>query len=357
MTCATSSTISCDAVSCSLWTDVLSSIVDHVASYGWDSNRPSVDGRGVDGLVAMLRLRKVTGLAVASWKAGDLLLDADQEAELASVQAGLAAVALEIDSLTLRTLNELGADGLIVLKGIVHAHLDYPDASWREYGDVDLLVAPRRLREVELWFESLGFVRSFASFGRRWDDEFGKSITMSSGRLEVDLHRRLSQGLALGVDTGALFEHRISFLHAGVRLPALDPAARLVHAAIHAMGGSEAPPLTGLIDIARMASDPARLEAGIALAREWDVALTLAHGVRLAAERVGGIPPSGLAMLAGTRGSANERLRLRVLDRPGHRFREDLIVGFLSLRGVRQRTLFASSLVADHVMPERARRP
>lgn len=336
---------------------MLTSIMEHVASYGWDPHRLPVDGRGVDGLVAMFRQKKVTGLAVASFRSGDLLLDVDQEAELAAVQAGLAAVALEIDSLTLRMLYELGGDGMIVLKGIVHAHLDYPDPSWREYGDVDLLVTRERMHDVERWFESLGFARSFAAFGRRWDDQFGKSITLTSDRLEVDLHRRLSQGLALGVDVGALFEHRVTFQHAGVHLPALDPAARLVHAAIHAMGGSEAPPLTGLIDIALMTSDPGRLEAGIILAREWDVSLTLARGVRLAAERVGGVQAAELAMLMAARGSANERLRLRILDRPGHRFRDDLAVGFLSLRQLRRRARFVSSLVADRITSERVRRP
>lgn len=336
---------------------VLSPILEHVASYGWDQNRPPVDARRVDGLVSMLRQKKVTGLAVASWKAGDLLLDPEQEADLAAVQAGLAAVALEIDSLTLRTLDEFGADRMIVLKGIVHAHLDYPDPSWREYGDVDLLVASDRLRDVELWFESLGFSRSFEPFGWRWEQQFGKSITLRSHRLEVDLHRGLSQGLALGVDVATLFERRSTFVHAGVEVPTLDSAARLVHAAVHAMGGSETPPLTGLIDIAHMASDPGRLEAAVRLAMQWDVSLTLADGVQAAAERVGGIQPKELATVAGLRGSANERVRRRILDRPGHGFRNDLLAGFVSLRGVRRRARFVASLVADRTVPTPSRRP
>lgn len=335
---------------------MLSPILEHVASYGWDQNRLPVDARRVEGLVSMLRQKKVTGLAVASWQAGDLLLDAEQEADLAAVQVGLAAVALEIDSLTLRTLDELGADGMIVLKGIVHAHLDYPEPSWREYGDVDLLVASERLHDVERWFQSLGFVRSFEAFGRRWEDQFGKSITLKSDRLEVDLHRGLSQGLALGVDIGSLFERRSTFVHAGVEIPSLDPAARLVHAAVHAIGGSETPPLTGLIDISHMATEPGRLEAALRLAMQWDVSLTLADGVRVAAERVGGIQPNELAMVAGVRGSANERIRRRILDRPGHGFRNDLLAGFVSLRRVRRRAQFLSSLVADRIAPPPSRR-
>lgn len=335
---------------------VLSAVVEHVASYGWDPARPPVDARSVGGIVSMFRQRKVTGLAVASWKAGDLLLDAEQEQELAAAQAGLAAVALEIDSLTLRTLDELGAEGMIVLKGIVHAHLDYPDPSWREYGDVDLLVSRERLHEVERWFRSVGFVRSFESFGQRWEGRFGKSITMKSDRLEVDLHRGVSQGLALGVDEATLFEQRSTFVHAGVVVPTLDPPARLVHAAIHALGGSETPPLTGLIDISHMATEPGRLEAAIRLASKWDVSLTLVDGVRVAAERAGGIQSDELALLAGIRGSANERVRRRILERPGHLFRNDLLAGFVSLRGVRRRAQFVSSLLLDRVAPPAKRR-
>lgn len=322
----------------------LSPLVAHVAaSMLTDSDRPPFDARDLPNVVEQVRRAKVTGLAVAAMRSGSLVLADEVGEELASAQVALAALALEIDAMTLQALHDLGDDGILVLKGLAHATLDYPDTALREYGDVDLYVVNERIPEVERWFADRGFVRSFGAFAPRWSERFGKSITLSTDRLEVDLHRALSQGVALGVGPRDVMAHRTTFELAGVRVPALDAPARLVHAAIHALGGSEQPPATGLVDLVQMSANSARLGSALELAREWDVAGMLCDAVRLACGTIG-VAPTSLEIVAGERGSWNEQLRRRIVGRPGHRFRNDVAAGFLSLRDWGSRVEFARAL-------------
>ena len=306
------------------------------------------DARGVGDAVAHLRGARLTTLALAAADPGDLLLTSRQEDDLADAQASIAAMILEVDALTLAALADLGADELIVLKGLAHAHLDHADPSAREYGDLDLYVSAGRLAEVERWFARRGFARGYADFAPGWAVEFGKSITLRGEHLEVDLHRNLSQGLGLGVRPPCLFAHRTTFDLAGVTVPALDAEARLVHAALHAMGGSATPPINGLFDLAVMARDTDRLRRALRLAGEWDLALTLANAVRSAAAACHGLDEA-VGIVDGVAGSRNERVRRRVLADQHHPFRNDVVAGALSLRGLRPRVRFVRSLVSSRL--------
>ena len=51
---------------------------------------------------------------------------------------------VQLERVLLETVAELDALGaeFRVLKGTAVAHLDYPDPSWRGFGDIDLLVRP-----------------------------------------------------------------------------------------------------------------------------------------------------------------------------------------------------------------------
>lgn len=320
----------------------------HVASFGLASpDRPALDARYDEGLIGSLRASKITGLAQAAYRAGDLILDDEQATALAAAQTALAAVNLEIDALTLSALVDLGHEGLVVLKGMAHAHLEYSDPSLREYGDLDLYVERSRFEEVESWFAGRGFDRSFSVFAPAWASDFGKSVMLSSGALEVDLHRNLSQGLALGVRPDDVLAARTTIVIGGVVVPILEGPARLVHAAIHALGGSSTPPLTGLVDIAHMSSDPRRVRASLELAKVWDVAGTLADAIAAAAGALGGVPAASLSVVENERGSVNERIRRRVLESAGHEFRRDALTGLLSLRSVGTRARFVRSLATS----------
>lgn len=316
----------------------------HLVSFGLDDREP-YDATGSPDVVSSLRFAKLLGLARAAWLAGDLVLDDEQATDLSNAHSAMMAVILELDALLLRMLHEVGPSGMIVLKGLAHAHLDH-DPSHRDYGDVDLYVSSERFAEVEAWFSGRGFDRSFAPFAPDWDAQFGKSWTLSDGRLEVDLHRNLSQGLALGVRPPAVFSRVTTFRLAAVDVPVLDAPARLVHAAIHALGGSRTPPLSGVCDLAHMAQDPLRVEQAAALARTWDVAATFRDAVRLAAT-MAPLPAASLAMLP-REGSARERLRRRVLASDRRRFRHDVVAGLLSLRDPRLQVRYIRGLLTIH---------
>lgn len=316
----------------------------HLVSFGLDERAP-YDVTAAPDVVECFRSAKVLGLARTAWLAGDLVLDDEQAAELSTAHASMMAVILELDALLLRMLHEVGPSGVIVLKGLAHAHLDH-DPSRRDYGDIDLYVSSERFAEVEAWYGGHGFGRTFATFAPDWDAHFGKSWTLSDGRLEVDLHRNLSQGLALGVRPPAVFARATTFRLAAVDVPVLDPPARLVHAAIHALGGSRTPPLSGICDVAHMAQDPSRVEQATALARTWDVAATFRDAVRLAAT-MAPLPAASLAMLP-REGSARERLRRRVLASDRRRFRHDVVAGLLSLRDPRLQVRYVRGLLTIH---------
>lgn len=325
----------------------IETLLKHVASFGLDpAGREPLDASEEDEPVAHLRAHKLLGLARAATAAGDLQLSRSQELRLETAQRAMAAVILEIDSVMLQFLSELGTEHLILLKGAAHAHLDYPEPSWRDYGDIDLFVGIDRFDEVESWFADRCHQRSFAPFRPAWEREFGKSTTLSDGRIEVDLHRNLSQGLALGVRPASVLAHRTTFELATVDVPALDRSARLVHAALHAMGGSRRPPLSGLSDVARMAQDPDRVRAAAGLAQDWDVGLTFATAIRHASEAVGPVPEPALDAIAHLAGSRNERVRIRILGRPDRSFRHDLVSGLMSVRGARARFTYLRLLAA-----------
>lgn len=336
---------------------MISAVVRHVAAFGAGLRpgdpvdavvpREPLDARGVD-VVDRLRRFKLSGAAQACVAIGDLVLDVDQERELAAAQSSMAAMNVEVDVLMLRAIDALGPDGLVVLKGAAHAHLDHPQPVLREYGDLDLFVTPERWDEVMAWFVSDGFTAQFDAFAPRWARSFGKSVTVGDGRLQVDLHRNLSQGLALGVRPPDVLARVEIAEIAGLAVPVLDAPARLVHAAVHAIGGSRTPPVNGLCDIVRMTGDPARVDAATALARRWDVTQTLRDAILVADATLGGVPTRVAESVDGLRGSPNERRRRGLTDRHDVRFRHELMIGWLSLAPA-DRVDFARSILTSTV--------
>jgi hypothetical protein len=121
-----------------------------------------------------------------------------------------------------------------VLKGAATAHLDYPDPSWREFSDIDLLIAPaQRPRAVELLGRA-GWRQGYAL--PRGHVEYTHAITLVQQRMELDLHQRIAhRALGVLVPTGELLERARSFQVAGRELLALDDVDRLIHSCIHAI--------------------------------------------------------------------------------------------------------------------------
>ena len=320
--------------------------LSHVATFGLASERRPFDATGVDGLASDLHSQKMSGLGLAAALTGDLVVDDAQLDAIAGFHQSFVAVELELDALALRLIDRLGGTGLVVLKGVAHAHTEYPDPAWRQYGDLDVFAAPDRVDEVIAELEKRGFSRTFEPFAPAWEREFGKSITLTDGRLEMDIHRNLSQGLALGIRPPDVLAHRTTATIGSIEVPVLAPDARFVHAAVHALGGSRTPPLNGLVDLAWMASDADRMRSGLALAREWGVPGTFAAALRAVERELGAhaIGDEQLDMVAGVRPTVREGLAGRALSRSQRTFRHDVVAGMLSLRSTSDRVRYLRGL-------------
>lgn len=132
------------------------------------------------------------------------------------------------------SLDELGID-YAVLKGCATAHLDYHEPSERQFGDVDLLVAPTSLPAAVEALTAGGWGQPYSL--PRSHDQFAHAITLRRrGIIEIDLHQRIAhRAIGLLVPTAELLAASVSYTIAGRRLRALGQDDRLIHASVHAV--------------------------------------------------------------------------------------------------------------------------
>src|SRR5262245_1932953 len=121
-----------------------------------------------------------------------------------------------------------------VLKGGATAHLDYPDPSWREVGDIDVLIEPEdRVRALEL-LAAEGWMPG--SVLPRGHEQHTHDVTLNLDVTELDLHQRVApRALGLRVPTRELLDRAVPFDIAGTTLLALNEIDRLIHSTIHAV--------------------------------------------------------------------------------------------------------------------------
>jgi hypothetical protein len=142
-------------------------------------------------------------------------------------------VRFEHDLLEIAGALESNACPFTVIKGAATAHLDYADPSLRQFGDVDLLVAPRDLSRACAILGEKGWTQAYSL--PRHHELFTHAITLrNSSRVEVDLHQRVAHR-AIGqlIPTDVLMADRIEYDIAGTTLWALADRDRLIHAAVH----------------------------------------------------------------------------------------------------------------------------
>jgi len=121
-----------------------------------------------------------------------------------------------------------------VLKGCATAHLDYPDPSWREVTDIDLLIDPADRSTALALLSHDGWTEGYALPRRHY--EYTHAVTLVHEGMELDLHQRIARrALGLLVPTRELLDHAISFDIAGSELLALDEIDRLIHSTLHAV--------------------------------------------------------------------------------------------------------------------------
>jgi hypothetical protein len=157
--------------------------------------------------------------------------------QVRGLQLEVASAAVRIEHTALPVFERLEAASVpyAVLKGLATAHLDHADPSWRQFGDVDLLVAPTHLRRVRELLEADGWRQGYALPDRH--ERFTHAVTFHAASLvELDVHQRVGHR-ALGwlVPTEALLRDRMPFELAGRTVWALGELDRTIHACIHSV--------------------------------------------------------------------------------------------------------------------------
>ncbi|MEP6626122.1 MAG: nucleotidyltransferase family protein [Acidimicrobiia bacterium] len=227
------------------------------------------------------RARDERAVSILACAVAGGLVDATehQRAELAVGHEAAMRSCLYLEQATVNVAWVLDAAGIDVrlLKGPAVARLDYPDPSWRTFGDIDLLVRSADYDAAVAALVAGGGRRRSAEIRPGFDRRFGKGvcIVLPSG-VQVDLHRTLASGpFGLTIPLDDLFAGDDTVRFGGAVIPVLCREHRLAHACVHAALGDASPRLVALRDIAQLL-----------LTTDVDVAGTRAESVRWRASAV-----------------------------------------------------------------------
>jgi len=187
-----------------------------------------------EGWVVHARVGRVVPLLYHLVDAVPTDLTDDQREEIKQLQGATLSrcVQLEHHAVALSRLFDDHGIRNAVLKGGATAHLDYPDPSWREVSDIDLLVEPREFDAAIALLAPAGWVQSDALPAGH--EQFTHSLTFVRDAMELDLHQRIGRrALGLRVPTPELLDRSTSFEVANCRVHSLDDVDRLIHSALH----------------------------------------------------------------------------------------------------------------------------
>ncbi len=242
-------------------------------------------------LLEMLAFERISGLAVAAWEGGELLLTERQAGELLALHRDDMAWVLELERTLLDLAGAFEDRGveLVVLKGPTLAHTVYPDPSWRVYGDIDLMVRTRDWRLSVALLRELGYRRRLPEPRPGFDERFGKAAThVGPNGLEVDLHRTLVLGpFGLWMDPEELMNRTETFTLGGRSLRGLDATGRFVNACVHAALGRQKPLLHMVRDVAQTADADVEAEVVADWADRWHLAPVVHEALAAASSTLG----------------------------------------------------------------------
>lgn len=297
----------------------LRAIAGRVAAFGLASadGEIAVAAESWSRLLTLIGAERLSGLAIAAAEADLLRITEEQTEQLRQQHLDdmTWAVALERSLLAIETHARREGLELVVLKGPVLAHSFYPDASWRPFGDIDLLVRTADWRRACDLLERLGFRRELPEPRPGFDERFGKAAVHADAHgLNVDLHRSLVLG-AFGhwIKPEDLFDRTTDFGLAGVGLRRLDDTALLLHACAHASLGFEDPllmPLRDVLQIALLGS--VDWDEFGTLAARWRMRAVVRHAIEAASGILEVEPPE--APLAACGGAIARRERRALAD-------------------------------------------
>ena len=150
-------------------------------------------------------------------------------------------------------LTEAGIDSRLI-KGPALAHTVYPEASWRTFADLDIVVRGEQLGEARrLLTETFQAQDPLPEVRPGFDAEFAKDVMLRIDRTEIDLHRTVAPGpFGMRVPTDELFDSPTEFALAGTTLRTLSPTATFVQVCYNAALGDVPPRLMSLRDVAQV---------------------------------------------------------------------------------------------------------
>lgn len=254
-------------------------------------------------LVGAVDRHRLVGLLHAAVAAGDMAVTDRQREELDELHLSWCVTSVELERELLVVIDHLERCGVesLVLKGAAHAHLLYPDPSWRSFGDNDVLVRGAQVEPAIDALEALGYRRTIPTLDPGFDARFGKGATLRRrDGVELDLHRTLLFGTyGLRVEPDLLFAGSVAFRLGGRELRALGSEMRVLHLCYHASLGDPDPRFASLRDAAQAATvTDVDLREVVALAERWRSTAALARTVMLWRARLGFEAPPVLAEAA-----------------------------------------------------------
>lgn len=296
-----------------------------VARYGLPGAPDGLPDRPLDDvafgeLLAHVRDGRIPALLGRAAADGAFPLTPAQGEDLDALRAAAGALVAVLEETVCDLTTTLADAGVEtrVLKGPALAHLDYPDASWRTYGDVDLLVRGRDLDRAVAVLRDAGYERRLPELRPGFDCRFAKGVPLTNARaraLEVDLHRAFADG-PFGATSRPddLFAGSQPFELRDRVVRALTPAARLLHACFHVALSAHVR-LSSVRDLAQLAlvtrPDP---DAVLSRARKWRAEPVVARGITLAWRVLGlDTEPENDALVRWARSQAVNERALRAL--------------------------------------------
>jgi Uncharacterised nucleotidyltransferase len=283
-----------------------------IASSGLHDETIIVPSEQWKNLLSLLKLHRLSGIAVAAHETGQLELASEQLGELLEYHRSVMVNTLYIEQRMLHLHDAFMAAGIreVVLKGPSVAHTVYPDPAMRPFGDLDLLVSTADWKAACRTLLASGFTRDLPEPRRGFDERFGKAATHSDGSgLQVDLHRTLVVGpFGLWLEPEVLMEFSETFALGCRAVRRLDRTGLLLNAALHAGLGNSPPLLLPLRDVAELAKHPdvdwerfAQWVAG------WRLIAAIRHAFACASLELGCDLSTETHRLAGTRQRRWER--------------------------------------------------
>jgi hypothetical protein len=198
----------------------------------------------------------------------------EQRGEARQIHGAVLARCVQLEHHAIEMSKALAARGIrcVLLKGGATAHLDYPNPSWREFSDIDLLIDPADRPGATSVIEAAEWEQGYAL--PRGHEQFTHAVTFVRSSMELDLHQRIAhRGLGLLIPVPELLRRATPMVIAGGEVLALDEDDREIHACIHAVASrGAARRLSSVADVLLMAHlRPHRADDVLRRAEGWRV--------------------------------------------------------------------------------------